>query len=83
MKDLGAALERLDAPSRALIDLSVRRGMADEVIAEVLHVEPDEVSRRRAEILDRLASELNLETREQRDELFATLPDLPPELWLA
>jgi DNA-directed RNA polymerase specialized sigma24 family protein len=83
MKDLGAALGRLDASSRALLDLSVRRGMADELIADVLHVEPDEVGRRRDEILDRLASELNLETREQREELYATLPDLPPELWPA
>ena len=83
MRDLGAALGRLDPESRALLDLSMRRGMTDEEIAAVLRVDPGEVRRRRDELLERLAEDLGLEDREQRDELFATLPDLPQEFWQA
>jgi DNA-directed RNA polymerase specialized sigma24 family protein len=81
MRDLGAALARLDPESRALLDLSRRRGMTDEEIAAVLRVESGEVRRRREELLERLAEDLGLEGREQRDELFATLPDLPRKFW--
>jgi DNA-directed RNA polymerase specialized sigma24 family protein len=81
ISDMGAALAKLDPESRALLDLSLRRGMDDSDIAEVLRVRPDEVARRRAELLGRLAEELGLDTREQRDELFAGLPDLPDEYW--
>ena len=81
MKDLAAALTRLDAPTRALLDLSLRRGLPDEEIAEVMHTDRDQVASRRVAALDRLADELSLDSREQRDELFATLPDLPRRLW--
>ena len=81
MAELGAALSHLDAESRALLDLSLRRGRPDEEIADVLRVDADEVGRRRTELLDRLAADLGLDGREQRDELRASLPDLPPEHW--
>ena len=81
MKDIGAALATLDPESRALLDLSMRRGLDDDDIAGVLRAEPEEVARRRDSIFDSLATELRLDGREQRDELFATLPDLPDEFW--
>ena len=81
MKDIGAALATLDPESRALLDLSMRRGLDDDDIAAVLRVEPEEVARRRDWIFDGLATELGLVGREQRDELFATLQDLPDEYW--
>ena len=81
MDDLGAALSRLDPESRALLELSLRRGMPEDEIAEFLRTEEEEVERRRAELLERLAEELHLETREARDELYATLQDLPYEYW--
>jgi DNA-directed RNA polymerase specialized sigma24 family protein len=81
MKELSAALGRLDPPTRALLDLSLRRGLPDDEIAEVLDTGREEVANRRLAALDSLADELALDGREQRDELFATLPDLPPELW--
>ena len=81
MQDLGAALARLDPESRALLDLSRRRGLRDDEIAEALRVDPEEVGKRRDELLDQLADELGVESREGRDELYATLPDLPLELW--
>ena len=81
MKDLGRALAALDDESRALLELSMRRGMSDEEIAAVLLTETDEVERRRSELLERLASDLELDEHSQRDELFATLQDLPQQFW--
>ena len=81
MKDIGAALGRLDPVGRALLDLSLHRGMPDEDIADVLNTDPGEIGRRREELLGRLADDLRLDGRAQRDELRATLPDLPPEIW--
>jgi DNA-directed RNA polymerase specialized sigma24 family protein len=81
LRDLGRALGRLDDESRALLELSMKRGMSDEEIAAVLLAETPEVERRRADLLDRLASDLGLDGREQRDELFATLQDLPEQFW--
>jgi DNA-directed RNA polymerase specialized sigma24 family protein len=80
MGQLGDALAKLDAEERALLDLSTRRAMSDDEIAEVLRAEPDEVGLRRTEIFDRLARELGIEPedRDGRDELFATLFDVPP-----
>jgi DNA-directed RNA polymerase specialized sigma24 family protein len=81
MKDLAAALARLDPENRALLELSVRLGLPDGELAELMGAPADEVRRRRSELIDRLAAELGLESREQRDELRATLPDLPERLW--
>ena len=81
LKRLGEALAGLDPESRALLDLNVRRGMEESEIAEILNVDADNVASRRRKILEGLDSELGLETREDRDELRATLPDLPPKLW--
>jgi DNA-directed RNA polymerase specialized sigma24 family protein len=81
VKDLGSALERLDPESRALLELSVRRGLPDDEIASTLRVDAAEVGRRRDELLERLAGELHLDGREQRDELFATLPDMRDRYW--
>jgi DNA-directed RNA polymerase specialized sigma24 family protein len=81
MKDLGRALQGLDDQSRALLELSMRRGMSDEEIAAALLTETPEVERRRAELFERLADDLKLGSREARDELFATLQDVPAELW--
>ncbi len=81
LKRLGEALAALDPESRALLDLNVRRGMEESEIAEILNVDADNVASRRRKILEGLDSELGLETREDRDELRATLPDLPPKLW--
>jgi DNA-directed RNA polymerase specialized sigma24 family protein len=81
MRAARSALARLDPETRALLDLSLRRGLDDEDIASVLRADTDDVTRRRDAAFDQLASQLGLSTREERDELFATLQDLPPEDW--
>jgi hypothetical protein len=83
MKAARNALRALDPESRALLDLSLRRGLEDEDIASVLRVDESEVARRRKDALGRLASDLRLDTRDQLDELLASLPDLPPDYWRA
>lgn len=81
IRDARRALATLDPESRALLDLSLRRGLEDDDIANVLRVDRREVERRRAAAFERLAGGLRVEGREERDELFATLPDLPAEAW--
>ncbi len=81
MSELAEAIGRLDPASRALLDLSMRRELPDSDIADVLRVTPDEVDRRRADALERLAVDLELDGRLERDEVFATLPDLPAGAW--
>jgi DNA-directed RNA polymerase specialized sigma24 family protein len=81
MEDLGRALRELDDESRALLELSLRRGMTDEEIAAVLNVETPEIRQRKADLFERLDGELGLDSRDARDELFATLQDLPADLW--
>ena len=81
MKALAAALGQLDEEDRELLSRSMRDGAPDEEIAATLSTDASDVARRRAELFDRLAAELDLDGREQRDELFATLQDLPPQLW--
>ena len=83
MEELGAALTRLEDSSRALLELSMRRGLPDEEIAQVLGSPPEDVAGRRAQALEQLADDLGLDGREQRNELFATLQDLPPGFWKA
>jgi hypothetical protein len=44
----------MDPESRALVELSYRRGLGDDEIADLLQVDPDEVARRRGSALERL-----------------------------
>ena len=81
MQRLGGALTRLDPESRALLDLSLRRGLSDAEIAAVRRTGAEEVAERRTEVLERLFDELGLRDRAARDEAFASLPDLPDPYW--
>ena len=81
MERLGEALAKLDPESRALLDLSTRRGLEDSEIAGILDVQTDDVADRREKIISELETELGLTTRDQRAELRADLPDLPARLW--
>ncbi len=52
------AFEELDASSRALLELSFKRDVDDREIGELLGEGPEDVARRRAAALDRLAQSL-------------------------
>src|SRR3954451_14550536 len=74
------ALERLDPASRALLDLSLRRGMRTEEIADVLGAEPESVEASRDEALQRIASDVGMN---ELDEVRARLAELPADEWIA
>jgi hypothetical protein len=76
------ALERLDPASRALLDLSLRRGMRTEEIAEVLGADPDSVAASRDEALRRVAEDVGMPGHHQVDEVRARLAELPADDWL-
>src|SRR3954471_10051379 len=72
-----SALERLDPASRALLDLSLRRGMRTEEIAEVLGADPVSVEASRDEALRRIADEVGMQDDDVRDRL----AEMPAEEW--
>jgi hypothetical protein len=57
-EQLAGALERLDPRERELLALSLRRRVPDDALARVYDVDPQEVARRRASAIERLADEL-------------------------
>jgi L,D-transpeptidase catalytic domain len=57
-QQLAGALERLDPRERELLALSLRRRVPDEALARVYDVDSQEVARRRASAIERLADEL-------------------------
>ena len=81
MDSFTAALSRLDPAKRALLDLSLRRGMLPGEIAGLLGLDADSVVAAREQALEQLAGELELDDRTQLDPLRARLAELPPEAW--
>ncbi|HWH45263.1 MAG TPA: anti-sigma factor [Thermoleophilaceae bacterium] len=78
---LAAAIGDLDPGTRALLDLSVRRGVGDEMIAGLLKIEAAQVASRRASVLAALASRLGLAGPGSGEEIAEALGALPPETW--
>jgi hypothetical protein len=76
-----AALSRLDPASRALLDLSLRRGMRPEEIGELLGTDPESVIVAREGALEQLASELGMDDVSELDEVRARLAELPAAAW--
>src|SRR3954470_11164941 len=83
MDSFTAALGRLDPASRALLDLSLRRGMKPEEIGELLGTDPESVVAAREAALEQLATELEMEDSSQLDEGRARLAELPAGAWTA
>jgi hypothetical protein len=81
MDSFSAALERLDPASRALLDLSLRRGMKPEEIGDLLGTDPDSVVAAREAALEQLATNLEMEDPSQLDEVRTRLAELPAEAW--
>src|SRR6476619_7521866 len=76
-----AALGRLDPASRALLDLSLRRGMRPEEIGDLLGTDPESVIVAREGALEQLASELGMEDVSELDDVRARLAELPAASW--
>ena len=63
---------------RSLLDLSLRRGVSDDLIGELLRISPLEVRERREVALSRLALDLGFEGEREQAKLCTLLTDLPP-----
>ena len=76
-----SALSRLDPASRALLDLSLRRGMRPEEIGDLLGTDPESVIVAREGALEQLADELGMDDVSELDDVRARLAELPAEAW--
>jgi hypothetical protein len=79
---LASCVQRLDPPTRALLDLSVRRGVRDDQMAPILRTDPFHLAWRRARALEKIASELGAGGRAAPlGEVRMALEALPREAW--
>jgi hypothetical protein len=79
---LASCVQRLDPPTRALLDLSVRRGVRDDQMAPILRTDPFHLAWRRARALEKIASELGAAGRAAPlGEVRMALEALPREAW--
>jgi hypothetical protein len=76
-----AALAQLDPASRALLDLSLRRGMRPEEIGDLLGTDPESVIVARESALEQLAAVLGTEEALELDDLRGRLATLPSDAW--
>jgi hypothetical protein len=82
MDRLADAIRELDAPTRALLDLSIRRRIRDDAMAPLLRTDPFHLAWRRARALERIAAAIG----DEEDflalgEVRAALTRLPDEAW--
>lgn len=75
------ALGDLDPGNRALLDLSLRRGVSDAEIGELLHKEPTDVARGRDAVLELLADALDVAGPDRRERVREAVAALPDEAW--
>ncbi len=80
-REIGRSLQKADQQDRALLDLSLRRKVKDDVVAAVLRLQPEEVVHHRAAALDRLAADLGIYDDAERARLSDILAELPDEEW--
>src|SRR5687768_2930622 len=74
-EQLAGALERLAPRERELLALSLRRRVPDEALARVYDVDSQEVARRRASAIERLADELGAQRGEDLGAVLQALLD--------
>jgi hypothetical protein len=80
---LPAAISDLDPGNRALLDLSLRRGVSDAEIGELLRKQPDDVARGRDAVLELVADALEVGGTDRRERVRAAIAALPDEAWQA
>jgi hypothetical protein len=78
---LAESLGQLDAGTRALLDLSLRRAIPDDQVANVLGVDPGSIPRRRARGIAQLADLMEVPGPAELAALLIAIPDLPEEAW--
>jgi hypothetical protein len=78
---IGRSLQKADSRDRALLELSLRRRVKDDVVAAVLRMPREDVSSRREAALARLADDMGIEDEKERSELGDAVAALPAEQW--
>lgn len=79
---LSECVRRLDPATRALLDLSVRRGVRDDQMAPILRTDPFHLAWRRARALERVANEVGEGGRPAPlGDVRMALEALPREAW--
>src|SRR3954449_7203554 len=79
---LADCVRRLDPATRALLDLSVRRGVRDDQMAPILRTDPFHLAWRRARALERVANEVGGGGRPAPlGDVRMALEALPREAW--
>jgi hypothetical protein len=79
---LAGCVQRLDPGTRALLDLSVRRGVRDDQMAPILRIDPFHLAWRRARALEKVARELGDGKRPAPlGEVRMALEALPRDAW--
>ena len=83
MDRLADAIRELDAPTRALLDLSIRRQIRDDAMAPLLRTDPFHLAWRRARALERVAAAIgDDEDLLALGDVRAAITLLPGDAWL-
>jgi hypothetical protein len=75
------AIGDLDPGNRALLDLSLRRGVSDAEIGELLRKQPSDVARGRDAVLELLADALDVNGHDRRERVQEAVAGLPDDAW--
>ena len=78
---LAACVQALDPAARALLDLSLRRGLRDEVIAAIVGGDPFRLAWGRARAIERVAGDMGATGPAALRAVRRALPSLPDEAW--
>jgi hypothetical protein len=79
---LESCVRRLDPADRALLDLSLNRGIPDAAMAPILRTDPLRLAWKRARAIERVASRLGLTHPADLTLVRSALSDLPSRAWL-
>jgi hypothetical protein len=79
---LESCVRRLDPADRALLDLSLNRGVPDTTMAPILRTDPLRIAWKRARAIERVASRLGMNDPADLAQVRAALMDLPSRAWL-
>jgi hypothetical protein len=78
---LANCVQTLDPAARALLDLSLRRGLRDEAIAAIVKQDPFRLAWGRARAIERVAAEMGASGPAALRAVRAALPSLPDDAW--
>jgi hypothetical protein len=79
---LESCIRRLAPADRALLDLSLNRGIPDTAMAPILRTDPMRLAWKRARAIERIASRMGLDHPADLMQVRAALIDLPSRAWL-